>query len=151
MACRGTWTGRRDGPVPALWSSARPSVRCCTRIVVIPSRSSGWVELGLRAALRRRTAWENGWMRSWTNPGHVHWRPEAPICWADPMAWAAVEGGILLLCLPLVRPHLQSCLQIWGPPSEGCGTSGVNPEDATEVLQGLEPLCSAGSLKNRRL
>lgn len=42
-----------------------------------------------------------------------HWHPEAPVCWADTMAWAAVEGGVLLLCAALVGLHLQSCLQLW--------------------------------------
>ncbi|PKU36182.1 rna-directed dna polymerase from mobile element jockey-like [Limosa lapponica baueri] len=37
----------------------------------IPGTNTGWVENGLKAALRRRT-WGCWWMRSSTGPGNVH-------------------------------------------------------------------------------
>ncbi|RMC17053.1 hypothetical protein DUI87_05626 [Hirundo rustica rustica] len=51
-----------------------------------------------------------------------------------------------MVLLNLMRPHLQSCLQPWAPTAEGHGGAGTNPEEAMEVFQGLEPLCSGARL-----
>lgn len=43
---------------------------------------------------------------------------------------------------PLCNPHLQSCLQRWGPSTGGNGAAGTSPEEGTEMLTGMKNLCS---------
>lgn len=51
-----------------------------------------------------------------------------------------VRRKILPICSAQMRPHLQSCLQSWGPAQEGHGATRASPEEAKEMLQGLKPL-----------
>ena len=49
--------------------------------------------------------------------------------------------AIVPLCSALVRPHLQHCVQAWGPPvQEGHGAFGGGPEEGTEMIRRLEHL-----------
>jgi len=59
----------------------------------IPNTSTGWVESGSRAALRRRT-WGYRWMRSSTRAGNVRWQPRKPtVPWAaSGEVWPAGRG-----------------------------------------------------------
>ena len=73
----------RGGPVQTWWSSTRPSARSCTWVGAIPSPNRGWIENGLRAALRRRT-WGCWLARSSMWPSNVHWQPRRPtVSWAS--------------------------------------------------------------------
>ncbi|GAB0202202.1 hypothetical protein GRJ2_002685800 [Grus japonensis] len=48
---------------------------------------------------------------------------------------------ILPLYSALVRPHLEYCIQLWGPPAqERHGAVGASPEEATKLIRGLEHL-----------
>lgn len=50
---RGIWTGLRGGPVQTSSISTGPSTRSCTWVRAILTTNTGWMEKGLRAALRR--------------------------------------------------------------------------------------------------
>ena len=48
-----------------------------------------------------------------------------------------------------MRPHLQYCAQAWGPQHKK--DVGVGPEEATEMLRGLEHLCYENRPRELRL
>ena len=43
---------------------------------------------------------------------------------------------IVPICSALVRPHLESCVQVWGPQHK----KAVGPEEAMKMIKGLEHL-----------
>jgi len=49
--------------------------------------------------------------------------------------------GILPLCSALVRPHLESCIQLWSPQHrKGKDLLERGPEEATKMIRGMEHL-----------
>ncbi|GAB0185042.1 hypothetical protein GRJ2_000969500 [Grus japonensis] len=55
---------------------------------------------------------------------------------------------ILLICSTLVRPHLQYCIQLWGPQyRKRHGPVGASPEEAMKMTKGLEHLCYEDRLR----
>lgn len=57
------------------------------------------------------------------------------------------EGDSAPLCSVQVRSHLQSCLQSWGSQrSKKLGCVGVNQEEATKMLTGMQALCSGARM-----
>ena len=77
------------------------------------------------------------WVRAGTQ------NPSVP--WAEPPAWAAGEGGILPLCSGETPPGIL-CTVLVPPTQEGHGNVGAGPEEATELLRGLEHLPSGARL-----
>ncbi|GAB0191963.1 hypothetical protein GRJ2_001661600 [Grus japonensis] len=53
---------------------------------------------------------------------------------------------ILPLYSALVRPHLEYCVQLWGP-STRHGAVGESPEEAMKMIRGLEHLCYEDRLR----
>jgi len=61
-------------------------------------------------------------------------------CIKSNMASRAREG-ILPLYSTLLRPHLESWVQLWSPQHKKAhGCVGAGPEEATEMIRGLEHL-----------
>jgi len=116
MPSRGTLTGLRGGSIRTSWSSARPSARSCRWVEVIPSPNTGWVENGLRAALRRRT-WGCQLIRSSTWLSNVCSQPRRPtVSWAASReAWPAGRG----------RGLCPSTLLWWDPTWSPASSSGA--------------------------
>jgi len=68
-------------------------------------------------------------------------QPRKPtVSWAASRSVASrLREGILPLCYSLVRPRLESCIQLWRPQhKKGHGAVGVGPEQATKMIRGLE-------------
>lgn len=59
---RRTMTGLRGRPIWTSWSSARPSVRCCTCIRATPGINTGW-------------AWPAGWAADFLSSTPISWDP----------------------------------------------------------------------------
>jgi len=72
-------------------------------------------------------------------------RPTVP--WAaSPAAWAAGRGREFCPSA-LVRPHQESCVQLWSPQHRRHEAVGVGSEEATKMIQGLEHLCCEERLR----
>jgi len=55
--------------------------------------------------------------------------------------------GILPLCSPLVRPHLESCIQVWSPQHKKHTDTLEQVQRRATMIQGLEHLCCKERLR----
>ena len=140
---------RLGGPVWTSWSSTRPNTRSCACVRAIWSTNTGYIENGWRAALLRKT-WGYWWMKSWTWPGNVHSQPRKPaVPWAaSKAAWPAGRGRGFCPFTPLVRLHLESCVQLWSPQHrKDMDLLERVQRRATKMIRGLEHLSYENRLR----
>jgi len=112
----GTWTSWRGGSVWTLWGSTRASIGSCTLIKAIQyqyrlgdegvERSPAEKDLGVLTDEKLNMTWQHVLAAQKAN--HILG------CIPNSVASRATEG-ILPLCSNLVRPHLESCIQLWSP------------------------------------
>ena len=74
---------------------------------------SEWENNSLRAALQRRTWGSGGGKADLSQQCAAQKAASSPGCISRGVA--AGREGTVPLCSALVRPHLESCVQAWGP------------------------------------
>ncbi|PKU48180.1 hypothetical protein llap_1556 [Limosa lapponica baueri] len=115
----------------------------------IPSTNTGWVENGLRAALRDRDvivlvdeklnmSWQCVFMAQKTN--------RILGCIKRSVA-SRLREMTLPLYSALVRPHLEYCVQLWSPQHKKGMDLLEWVQRATKMIRGLENLCYEDRLR----
>jgi len=147
MLSKGTLTGLRDRPVRTSRSSARPSARSCAWVGAIPCKNTGRTKNELRAALRRRTCgcWlvrSSAWcVLKAQKANHI-------LGYIKRSVASSLKEVILPLCCALMRPHLDSCIQLWSPQH----SKDIHLLDwvkrATNMIRGLEQLAYEERLRD---
>ena len=89
------------------------SARFCTWVGVITNISVDRGINGVRAALQRRTWGSGGGKADLSQQCAAQKAASSPGCISRGVA--AGREGTVPLCSALVRPHLESCVQAWGP------------------------------------
>ena len=96
--------------MPPLPSPAGPSARSCTWVRAVPNTDTGWVENGLRAALRRSV-----WGASVDERFNVSQQCALAVPKANHFLDCIKRNTILPLYPALERLHLEYCVQFWSP------------------------------------
>ena len=147
MPCRGTLTDSRGGPVQTSRSPTRPSARSCTRVRTIGSINTAWKEW-----IKSSPEKDLGVLVDEVNMTHqcalaTQMANRTLGCIKRSMASMSREV-ILPLCPTLVRPRLESCIQLWNLQhrKEMDLLEQVQRSD-TQTIRGLERLSCEERLK----